>query len=117
MPKIACLCGETINLTLLPAPDGIRILSEKARDELVDRLVETATTDLTEEALKRAIHESFRDVFHEAYLCPNCARIWLLGDQGDVRSLWTLERGDPSPFGAREDWESIRVERATRGEC
>ena len=39
MPKLTCLCGETINLSPVPNPRGFLVLWEMFIEPLVDELV------------------------------------------------------------------------------
>jgi hypothetical protein len=92
MPNLTCPCGESISLSPIPNPQGFKILAESVLEDLVERLVDSCTDDVSKpEFEKRAyqtLHVSTPGIL-QAYECPNCRRLAVFSRASDsVPALW-----------------------------
>jgi hypothetical protein len=97
MPKISCLCGETINLSAIPNPLGIKIVSETALEALVTRLVESfqrAHSPGEFEQMAYHVLALSSPGIIQAYECPRCGRLLVFARASDAEpALWyAIER-------------------------
>jgi len=83
MPKLACVCGEILDLSPLPNPHGFVVLAEGVVEALVNRMVAEHDKHLSGKSFERAAYESFWNKtpgVAQAYECPKCGRIAVFGD-------------------------------------
>ena len=92
MPSIHCLCGERINLSPVPNPQGLRILSEESLDQLIEDLIagcreNSAPEDFRNKAYDTAYLQTPGMV--RAYECPRCGRVAVFGNAADpIPDMW-----------------------------
>ena len=83
MPKLACKCGNVINLSEIPCRDGYLLLSEAAWDQIGD-------SEVSEENYQAEL----RRLSSEVYLCSSCGRLLV---------LWTPEQMTPTYYQREEE--------------
>jgi hypothetical protein len=92
MPKIRCLCGEYINLSPIPNPQGFKLVWEPTIEDFVDELVSahkhaSSAQEFEKEAYK-LIHRR-KPEFPQVYECPNCGRLLVLARASDAKpAFW-----------------------------
>ena len=64
MPKLLCKCGNLIDMSEIPAPDGYLLLSEQDWDQARAQATDLDGYDVE---LSRG--------WQETYLCPVCSRL------------------------------------------
>ena len=81
MPKILCRCGNVINLSEIPSPDGFLLLPES---ELESPLIGISGDAWIDELVKRG---------KEVYECNRCHRLLIFWDnnRNDVPSFYLRE--------------------------
>lgn len=97
MPKLTCLCGESINLSLIPNPHGLKLIPEQIFDTLVERLVEAyaqsgSQTEFEQHAYAILYRQS--QGIAQAYECPACGRLAVFSHASDASPTfwWRLEK-------------------------
>ena len=94
MPKILCKCDNVINLVLISALDGYKVVSEKMVDSLYGKKVESPDEIVSEVQLKGT----------PLYKCPACGRLIIFWDQNDPWPTFYLpEANESKPSSERED--------------
>ena len=92
MPKITCLCGEAINLSQIPSPQGFKIVSEKVFDTLVEKLVNAYANSPSKTEFEKQAYGNFYPTTHgiaQAYECPACGRLVVFSHPSDaIPALW-----------------------------
>lgn len=92
MPKLTCLCGESINLSPIPNPQGLKLIPEQIFDALVERLVEAyAQSGSPTEFEQRAYDTLYRQTqgIAQAYACPACGRLAVFSHASDAApTVW-----------------------------
>jgi hypothetical protein len=92
MPKITCLCGETINLSQIPNPHGFKVISERIFDALVEHLAEAYAQSASQTEFEKRVYERLYLKTHgiaQAYECPACGRLAIFAHPSDVSpALW-----------------------------
>lgn len=85
MPKMTCRCDYTMDLSPIPAPDMHVLIS--------DRHVFDFARDLGEgkRVGSEALYDNLINRGTDAYLCPNCARLWLDYDPGTPMRCYAPE--------------------------
>ena len=97
MPKLTCLCGESINLSPIPNPDGLKLIPEQIFDTLVERLVEayaqSGSQSEFEQHVYAALYRQLRGIA-QAYECPACGRLAVFAHASDTAPAfwWQLEK-------------------------
>lgn len=92
MPKLNCICDETINLSPLPNPQGFKLISESGLEALVEGLERAhegaaSAMDFQEQAYQLVY--SSRSTFVQIYECPRCGRLAIFSRASDaIPALW-----------------------------
>jgi hypothetical protein len=87
---ITCPCGETINLSTVPNPQGFKVIVEPLLDELITALVKAFDATSTARDFEMMVYKTFRTPgIAQAYECPKCGRLALLGRASErIPALW-----------------------------
>ena len=88
MPKITCICGEVINLSQIPHPQGFKIVSEEALETLVDNLIDAHKTSSSVKEFEKRTYDSLltkNPGITQAYECPNCGTILIFANASDAK--------------------------------
>ena len=92
MPKLTCLCGESINLSQIPNPHGFKLIPERVFDTLVERLVDVYAQSPSQAEFETQVHEELYLQAHgiaQAYACPTCGRLAVFSRASDTSpALW-----------------------------
>jgi len=102
MPKLTCACGEVINLSPVPNPQGFNVFSEAVHEKIIDSLVAAhqeaqSQADFEQRAMEILTHVGTPGIM-QMYECPHCGRLAVFGRAWDSTvALWfQLERAvDP----------------------
>lgn len=92
MPKLTCLCGDTIDLSTIPNPQGFRLLWEPLLETFVERLADVKIVDMADKKVEKRIFAVLRDLdLPQVYECANCGRLAIFAHASAVEpSLWFL---------------------------
>ena len=92
MPRLTCLCSETIDLSRIPNPLGFKIISEAMVEAIIENLLETYRQNTSDQEFERRIFDSFHSAnptIPHAYECPNCGRLAVFSRASDAEpALW-----------------------------
>ncbi len=87
MPKLVCRCGHVINLSEIPCPHGLLLISESEIEPLVDQLLQACQTQNSIKELEwqfyTAIQSTQRPGIRQAYICPHCGRMAIFSNTTD----------------------------------
>jgi hypothetical protein len=107
MPILNCLCDRSINLSIIPNPQGYKLISEPLLETIIETLVaarDNANFDL--EGFETLAYDLFhlkRPSIPQVYECLHCGRIALLVHPSESdASIWFQREKKP-----RENLESI----------
>jgi hypothetical protein len=93
VPKLACPCGEVIDLSQIPVPGEHVLISGDDWDQLVDALAVAATHAGTGDAvlLKEALSDALAGFGDDVYRCPRCGRLVLVHRDTGAAEFFTVE--------------------------
>jgi hypothetical protein len=102
LPKLTCLCGETINLSPIPNPQGLMIIWERIVEPLIDALVKMHRETPSEAEFER---QAYRLIVNwpnrlQAYECPKCGRLAIFVHASDANPALWFERERVDQFEA-----------------
>ncbi|HBE58618.1 MAG TPA: hypothetical protein DEG17_26620 [Cyanobacteria bacterium UBA11149] len=88
MPKLTCLCGENINLSPIPNPQGFKLVWEPLREKLIEEIINAYSKAQSEsefeDFLYKLLYPSQRE-FPQVYECPNCYRLAVFASAADTK--------------------------------
>ena len=98
MPKLGCICGKDINLSLIPNASGFYLLPESWKEPIVNE-IKAIFRDMPEGldrglAVFKAVRSSSPEAPH-IYECPHCGRLLVFEhESADVHpiAVYTRER-------------------------
>jgi hypothetical protein len=86
MAKIACKCGNILNLIITPSPDGFKIVSEKTVDSFYEAQVNSPDDIVTKIRLES----------DSMYKCAVCGRLIVYWkDKNDWPTFYRAESDEP----------------------
>lgn len=98
MPKIRCLCGEMINFSLIPNPQGFKLVWEPLIEKLADNLVIAHQQAQSDEEFERQVYKLLyprktEPAFPQVYECSNCKRLVVFARASDnVPAFWYQQK-------------------------
>ncbi|MEQ8382143.1 MAG: hypothetical protein RH949_07210 [Coleofasciculus sp. A1-SPW-01] len=92
MPKLTCLCGENINLSPIPNPQGFKLVWEPLREKLIEELITAYSSAKSEQEFEDLIYKLLyprNPEFPQIYECSNCQRIAVFARAADSQpTVW-----------------------------
>lgn len=94
MPKIRCLCGEMINLSSIPNPQGFNLIWEPLIEKLAENLVNAHQQAQSDEEFERQVYKLLIPIrpkpeFPQVYECFNCKRLVVFDRASDnIPAFW-----------------------------
>jgi hypothetical protein len=95
MPKFKCLCGENINLSPIPNPQGFNLIWEPLIEILVNDLVIAYKKSSSEQGFENQVYELIHlktPRFPQVYECCNCKRLTIFKNASDSEPIFWYER-------------------------
>lgn len=92
MPKLKCLCGESINLSSIPNPQGFKLIWELLREKLIEDLIaahnQAASNKDFEDKVYNLLYPRKLE-FPQVYECPSCGRLAVFARSSDAKpAFW-----------------------------
>ncbi|MDZ8184068.1 MAG: hypothetical protein RMX96_04295 [Nostoc sp. ChiSLP02] len=94
MPKIRCLCGESINFSVIPNPQGFKLVWEPLIDKLAENLVAAHQQAESHEDFEKQVYKLLyprkpEPPFLQVYECSNCKRLVVFARASDnIPAFW-----------------------------
>jgi hypothetical protein len=92
MPKLTCLCGENINLSPIPNPQGFKLVWEPLREKVIEELITAYSVAKSEQEFEDLIYKLLyprNSEFPQVYECSNCQRIAVFASASDSQTtVW-----------------------------
>ena len=95
MPRLTCLCGESISLSVVPNPQGFKLVWEPLREKLIEELIAAYSRATSEEEFEEQAYQLFyprNPEFPQIYECPNCGRLAVFARASDEKPAFWFER-------------------------
>lgn len=95
MPKIRCLCGETINLSQIPNEQGFKLIWEPMIEEFVDELISAHKQARSDQEFEEQVYNLFllrKPEFPQVYECPKCGRLAVFACASDTNPRFWFQR-------------------------
>lgn len=95
MPKIRCLYGELINLSIIPNTQGFKLVWEPTIEEFVEELIvahKQATSDQDFEKQAYKLFHSRKPEFPQVYECSNCGQLVVFACASDAKPAFWYQR-------------------------
>ncbi len=88
MSHIMCVCGEPIEIGIIPNPQGFKLISELSDESILSKLTHELETvsneaDLDKDITKILSHLGTPGIL-QAYECKNCGRLAVFARSSDV---------------------------------
>ncbi|MEP7286984.1 MAG: hypothetical protein ABI947_14600 [Chloroflexota bacterium] len=119
MSNILCACGEVINLTEEPNPQGFKILSESVLFELVDKIMEIHTHAKSDSDFEHQTYTAFSHFQTPGIMsgidCPNCGRLLIYARGSDTKAALSFQLEDVS-YPEKADSLSALTKRLQTGD-
>ncbi|HAG80704.1 MAG TPA: hypothetical protein DCL61_05940, partial [Cyanobacteria bacterium UBA12227] len=92
MPKLTCLCGENINLSPIPNPEGFKLIWEPLREKLIEELITAYSSAKSEQEFEELAYKLLyprNPEFPQVYECPSCHRLAIFARAADTKpTFW-----------------------------
>lgn len=94
MPKIRCLCGEMINFSIIPNPQGFKLIWEPLIEKLAENLVTAHQQTQSDDEFETQVYKLLIPIrpkpeFPQVYECSNCKRLVVFTRASDnVPAFW-----------------------------
>ncbi len=111
MPKITCLCGENINLSPIPNPQGFKLIWEPMIEKFVLELVAAHRQAASAQEFEKQAYKLFhlrKPEFPQVYECPNCGRLIVFARASDAKPAFWFQ-------GERVDGEADSLRSLVQG--
>jgi len=95
MPRLTCLCGESISLSVVPNPQGFKLVWEPLREKLIEELIAAYSRATCEEEFEEKAYQLFyprNPEFPQIYECPKCGRLAVFARASDDKPTFWFER-------------------------
>jgi len=95
MPRLSCRCGESFSLSLVPHPQGFKILWEPLREKLIEDLIAVYSSAASEEEFEDKVYQLLypkNPEFPQVYECPHCGRLAVFARASDSKPALWFER-------------------------
>ena len=95
MPRLSCLCGESISLSPIPNPQGFKLLWEPLIEKLIEELVSARRQARSDEEFEDKAYRIFyqrNPEFPQIYECPKCGRIVVFARASDTEPAFWFRR-------------------------
>lgn len=109
MPKLKCLCGEVINLSPIPNPNGFMIIGEVRIESLIDRLLESHIHAKSPQDFERRAYDLMlieEPEFPHMYECSGCGELAILKTASDRHTQFWYQQMEWE--GGDRNFKSIR---------
>ncbi|MFB2979623.1 hypothetical protein [Microseira sp. BLCC-F43] len=94
MPRLTCLCGESISLSAVPNPQGFKLIWEPKREQLIEDLIaahqQATSTQEFEEKVYNLLYPRNPE-FPQIYECPKCGRLAVFARASDTKPAFWFE--------------------------
>ncbi len=88
MPKLTCLCDESINLSPIPNSQGFKLIRESMLEKLIEDLVVARKETISDQAFERKVYNLFYE-FPQVYECLKCGRLAIFAHAPDMKpTFW-----------------------------
>ena len=95
MPRLTCLCGESISLSVVPNPQGFKLVWEPLREKLIEELIAAYSRATSEEEFEEQAYQLLyprNPEFPQIYECPKCGRLAVFARASDEKPTFWFER-------------------------
>lgn len=95
MPKITCLCGEIINLSPIPNPQGFKLIWEPLREKLIEDLITAHKQAASDKEFEDKVYKFMyprKPEFPQVYECLNCGRLAVFARASDDKPAFWFQR-------------------------
>ena len=100
MPKLSCLCGQSISLHAIPNDHEFGVIPATLREALIDKLVVAHQQYPVRDVFERAAYQAHSDKSTPGLLqmieCPSCYRVAIFAHASDSRPAFWFQRERPN---------------------
>lgn len=92
MPKLTCLCGENINLSPIPNPQGFKLVWEPLREKLIEAALNAYSSAKSNQEFEELLYKLLypkNPEFPQVYECQSCHRLAVFISAADTKpAFW-----------------------------
>ncbi|NJK70175.1 MAG: hypothetical protein HC941_30005 [Microcoleus sp. SU_5_3] len=95
MPRLTCRCGESFSLSLVPHPQGFKLLWEPSREKLIEDLIAPYSFTASDLEFEDKVYQLLypkNPEFPQVYECPHCGRLAVFAKASDSKPALWFER-------------------------
>lgn len=95
MPRLTCLCGESISLSPIPNPQGFKLIWEPLREKLIEELITAYSWAKSEQEFEDKVYQLLypkNPEFPQVYECPKCGRLAVFVRASDAKPAFWYQR-------------------------
>ena len=95
MPRLTCLCGESISISVVPNPQGFKLIWELERERLIEALLAAYADAKSFQHFEEQVYQLFYPAnpeFPQIYECPNCGRLAVFVRAADDKPAFWLKQ-------------------------
>lgn len=103
MPRLKCLCGESVSLHEIPNPQGFKLIWELAIETFINEIV-SAHQRVSTKDFEKQVYDTFylrNPEFPQMYECPRCGRLAVFARASDNKPALWFHPEDTNPMRLR----------------